>query len=58
MNVLPSEVYPQSGSLLGGTIFDLYTSTSADSGWTSPMLYDPNYEITVANWLDAVDFES
>jgi len=55
---LPSVVYPQTGSLLGGPTFDLYTQVSADSGWTGPMLYDPFYEIAVTNWLDGVDFEA
>ena len=50
----PSIVYPQSGSLLGGPIFDLYTQVSTDSGWTAPMTYDPE----VQNWLDGVDFEA
>ncbi len=53
----PSIVYPQSGSMLGGPIFDLYTQVSTDSGWTAPMTYDPFYEIDVSNWLDGVDFE-
>lgn len=55
---LPSVVYPQSATLLGGDLYDLYNKVTADSGWTSPMRYDPHYEIGVANWLDGVDFES
>jgi hypothetical protein len=51
-------VYPQTGSALGGLLFDLYTQVSADNGWTSDMLYDPGFEITVSNWLDGVGFEA
>ncbi len=54
---LPSEVFPEEGSLLGGPLFDLYTQVSSDSGWTAPMIYDPYWEMGVTNWLDAVDFE-
>lgn len=56
--VTPSEIYPQMGTTLGGPVYDLYTQVSTDSGWTSSMHYDPAYEISVANWLDGVDFES
>ncbi|MCJ7554835.1 MAG: hypothetical protein MUO34_13245, partial [Ignavibacteriaceae bacterium] len=55
---LPSVVIPEQGSLLGGPLYDLYTSVSADSGWTAPMAYDPYWEIGITNWLDGVDFES
>jgi len=51
-------VYAQTGTLLGGPIFDKWTQVSTDSGWTSDMMYDPNFEISVANWLDGVDFEA
>ncbi|MGB5849151.1 MAG: T9SS type A sorting domain-containing protein [Ignavibacteriaceae bacterium] len=55
---LPSVVYPQMGSLLGGPVYDLYTQISSDNGWTAPMAYDPTWEIGVDNWLDGVDFEA
>ena len=55
---LPSIVYPQMGSLLGGPLYDLYTSVSTDSVWDVPMTVDPYYEMGASNWLDGVDFES
>ena len=55
---LPSIVYPQPVTLLGGNLYDLYNKVTADSGWTSPMTYDPYYEISANNWLDGIDFES
>ena len=55
--LLPSIVYPQPGSALGGPIFDLYNYVSFDSSWTAPMTYDPFYRIGIDNWLDGVDFE-
>ncbi len=53
---LPSVVYPQMGTALGGALYDLFTQVSTDSSWTVPMHYDPYYEIGVSNWLDGVDF--
>jgi hypothetical protein len=44
------------GTALGGALYNLYNKVSTDSSWTLPMNYDPYYEITVANWLDGVDF--
>ena len=55
---LASTVYPQAATVLGGDLYDLYNNVTVDSGWTSPMKYDPYYEISLANWLDGVDFES
>ena len=52
----PNVVYPQEGSSLGGDLFTLYNDVTTTNGWTEPMLYDPVFEITVANWLDGVDF--
>jgi hypothetical protein len=56
--LLPSTIYPQMGTLLGGPVYDLHAQVSSDSGWTAPMAYDPVYEVSAANWLDGVDFES
>jgi len=53
---LASEVSLVEGSLLGGDLYTAYNQCLTDSGWTSPMLYDPFYEINVVNWLDGVDF--
>jgi len=55
-DALPSVVNPVEGSLLGGGLYTAYNQCLTDSGWTAPMVYDPFYEISVANWLDGVDF--
>jgi len=55
---LSSFVFPQSGSMLGGDLYDFYSQVSSDSSWADTMKYDPAYEISVSNWLDGVDFES
>ena len=60
---LPSIVYPQMSTALGGALYNLYNKVSTDSNWTLPMHYDPYYELSnppggpfYYNWLDGVDF--
>lgn len=48
---LASLFSPQEGTILGGPMFDLAAALAIDS-----VVYDPNYEIGVANWHDG--FES
>jgi hypothetical protein len=55
-NLDVTPVFAIEGSALGGALYDAYTQRQADSGFTGPILYDPNYEIGEANWLDGVDF--
>lgn len=47
---LPTRVFPQQGSLLGGPLYDLFNTQPTDS-----MNYDPVYEIGVSNWIDGFD---
>ncbi len=54
---LRNPVFAQTGTLLGGPLFDKWTQVSADSNWTSDIMYSPDFEILVSNWLDGVDFE-
>ncbi len=53
---IATEVNAIEGSLLGGKLFDLHQQISADSGWTSSILYDPTYEVGLDNWIDGVEF--
>jgi flagellar hook capping protein FlgD len=48
-----SLVAPVEGSLLGGALFTLFGTHTADS-----MLYDPAGEITGANYIDGADLEA
>ena len=57
-SLLPSDVFPQMGTLLGGSSFDTHAQVSADNGWTAPMTYDPVFEIPALNWMDGADFEA
>jgi len=53
----PSQVLTVSGSLLGNTLDSLFNNVMADSPLVpvDTMWYDPNFEISVSNWLDGVD---
>jgi len=52
-----SQVLTVSGSLLGNTLDSLFNNAMADSPLVpvDTMWYDPNFEISVSNWLDGVD---
>ncbi|MCF6269633.1 MAG: hypothetical protein L3J41_07975, partial [Melioribacteraceae bacterium] len=54
--LLATPVNSVEGSLLGDNLFKLHAQVSADSGWTSSILYDPEYEVSSNNWLDGADF--
>jgi hypothetical protein len=53
---LPSIVFPQMGTTLGGALYDRFTKVVTDSAWTDSLHYDPWLEITVSNWLDGAEF--
>ena len=53
-----SVVHPVAETVLGGPLYNKYNQVSADSNWTSSMLYSPQFEIGVPNRLDGIDFAS
>ncbi|MCB9209485.1 MAG: T9SS type A sorting domain-containing protein [Ignavibacteriales bacterium] len=49
---IPSIVLPVENSLLGGELFTLHNTINSENGWTSPIYYNPTYEISGMNYLD------
>lgn len=47
---LPSLLFAQEGSDLGGALYDAFTASGTDS-----LQFDPVYEVGFANWMDAFD---
>ncbi|MCH7963201.1 MAG: T9SS type A sorting domain-containing protein [Bacteroidetes bacterium] len=47
---LPTLVFPQEGTMFGGPLFDAFNANPTDS-----MQHNPNFEITVVNWIDAFE---
>lgn len=48
--LLPSQIFAQEGTLLGGQLYTDFTNSGNDS-----LRYDPVYEVGFANWMDAFD---
>ncbi len=55
-----SQMITVPGSFLGDKLDSLFNNVMVDSPEVGidTLLYDPNYEITVTNWLDGVDVEA